>query len=378
MSFRESFVSLVQPSPSTTRSAAAVAQATVRDDVRAIAAYASHVCTDGIKLDAMECPEGLPEALRAEIAHAVSRVALNRYPDSAPATLVAQLREAFAIPAQADLLFGNGSDELIHLIVQATCEPGDVVLSPSPSFVYFDMAARFNHARFVGVSLATDLSLDLDAMLEAIAAHQPKVIFLAMPNNPTGGLWPEQSVRAILKAAPGLVVIDEAYQAFTDVTWMPEVLTHPNLLVLRTLSKIGLAGLRFGYLTGDPVWMKELNKVRPPYNIDAVTLAALSVVLSHKAVLDEQAARLRDARAPLALALASLPGTTVFESAGNFLLVRFAIGGDTVFQALSARKIFVRNFSGVHPLLANCLRISIGSTEENTVLLAALNDILSP
>ena len=104
----------------------------------------------------------------------------------------------------------------------------------------------------------------------------------------------------------------------------------------------------------------------------------MSVVLSHKAVLDEQAARLRDARAPLALALASLPGTTVFESAGNFLLVRFAIGGDTVFQALSARKIFVRNFSGVHPLLANCLRISIGSTEENTVLLAALNDILSP
>ena len=370
-------MSLFTPSRAASRTAASVAQATVRDDIRGIAAYAAHVVTDGIKLDAMECPYTLPETVRTEIAHVVSHVALNRYPDSAPAALVAQLRQAFDIPPGAELLFGNGSDELIHLIVQATCEPGDVVLSPAPSFVYFEMAAQFNHAQFVAVPLTADLELDLDVMLEAIVEHQPKVVFLAMPNNPTGGLWPTESVGGILKAAPGLVVIDEAYQAFTDVTWMPEVLAHPNLLVLRTLSKIGLAGLRFGYLSGDTAWVKELNKVRPPYNIDAVTLAVLSVVLSHKSVLDGQAACIRAARAPLAQALAALPGTTVFESAGNFLLVRFAIGGDTVFQALRARRIFVRNFSGSHPLMANCLRISIGSAEENRALLTALNDILS-
>lgn len=350
---------------------------TVRDDVRAIAAYEVHAQAGAIKLDAMESPYGLPEAVRDQVAAAVRAVEFNRYPDSAPAALVAQVREAFGVPSEADLLFGNGSDELIGMLVQATCTPGDVVLTPWPSFVYFDLAARFHHARFVPVPLTEDLQLDLAATIAAIEAHRPKLVFLAMPNNPTGGLWPRAAVRAILQAAPGLVVVDEAYQAFTDETWMPRAAHEPNLAVLRTLSKIGLAGLRFGYLAAHPAWIRELNKVRPPYNIDSATLAALSVVLANKPALDEQAARVRAARPALAVALRALPGTTVFDSAGNFLLVRFARGGDAVFQALKARNILVRNFSGAHPLLANCLRISIGSPDENAALLAALNAILT-
>jgi histidinol-phosphate aminotransferase len=202
---------------------------------------------------------------------------------------------------------------------------------------------------------------------------------LAWPNNPTGGLWADEAVRAIIEAAPGLVVLDEAYQPFAQRTWMPHVLHWPNLVVMRTVSKIGLAGLRVGYLAGHPDWVEQINKVRPPYNMDVLTQTVLLTILRHKSVLDEQAARVGADREPLARALAALPGVRVYPSAGNFILARFTgqQDGDTVHQALKARKILVRNFSGAHPLLANCLRISVGTAAENAALLAALKNILS-
>ncbi|MDQ8031842.1 MAG: histidinol-phosphate transaminase [Bordetella sp.] len=352
---------------------------TVRADIRALSAYPVTPAEGCIKLDAMECPYPLPDAVRDAIAAAVREVELNRYPAADQRALKAQVAAAFGVPAGAGLLFGNGSDELIHLLIQACCAPGDTVLSPWPSFVYFDMAARFDHARFEPVALTASLALDLPAMLEAIARTQPKLVFLAIPNNPTGGAWTGEQVRAILDAAPGLVVVDEAYQPFADGTWMPELLAHPNLVVMRTVSKIGLAGLRFGYLAGHPAWIAEIDKVRPPYNLDVLTQAVLRTVLEHKAVLDAQAARLRADRAPLAAALAALPGVTVYPSGGNFILARFSghSDGNAVHLALKTRKILVRNFSAAHPLLAGCLRISVGTPDENAALLAALQEILS-
>lgn len=350
---------------------------TVRADIQAMEAYPVAHAAGCIKLDAMECPYELPDSVRDDIAAAVRATGLNRYPSAAQDSLQAAVRQAFGVPETAGLLFGNGSDELIHLVVQACCLPGDVVLAPWPSFVYFDLAARFDHARFVGVPLTDTLQLDLPAMLDAIATHRPKVVFLAMPNNPTGGSWPDAAVDAILAAAPGLVVIDEAYQAFTDRTWMPRAAALPNAVVLRTVSKIGLAGLRFGYLAGHPAWIAEIDKVRPPYNIGVLVQAALLAVLRHKPVLDEQAARQRASREQLSRALAALPGVIVYPSAANFLLVRFSgeMGGNAVHQALKTRRILVRNFSGTHPLLADCLRVSIGTPDENAALLSALQDI---
>ena len=352
---------------------------TVRADIRALSAYPVAPATDGIKLDAMECPYALPEAVRDDVARAVRDTALNRYPPGDTGPLAEDVRRAFGIPAQAGLLFGNGSDELIHLVVQACCQPGDTVLSPWPSFVYFDIAARFDHARFVGVPLTADLQLDLPTMLDAIQRHRPKVVFLALPNNPTGGLWPDAAVQAILDAAPGLVVLDEAYQPFAGHTWMPRLPSLPQAVVLRTVSKIGLAGLRFGYLAGHPDWIAQLDKVRPPYNLNVLTQAALRAVLRHKPVLDEQAARLRADREPLAAGLAALPGVTPYPSAGNFVLARFSgkPGGNAVHLALKTRKILVKDFSGAHPLLADCLRISVGTPAENAALLSTLQDILS-
>jgi len=354
-------------------------EGTVRADIRALAAYPVANADGCIKLDAMECPYELPDVVRDDIARAVRDTPLNRYPAADLSALQQAVKAGFGVPDAADVLFGNGSDELIHIVVQACCNPGDVVLSPWPSFVYFDMAARFDHARFVGVPLTDDLTLDLPAMLAAIREHQPKVVFLAVPNNPTGGLLSDEDVQAIIAAAPGLVVLDEAYQPFADRTWMPRVLEAPNVVVMRTVSKIGLAGLRFGYLAGHPDWIAELNKLRPPYNLDVLTQATLMAVLRHKPVLDEQAARLRADREPLAAALAALPGVRVFPSAGNFVLARFSgkLDGNAVHLALKTRKILIRNFSNAHPLLANCLRISVGAPAENAALLAALQEILS-
>lgn len=359
----------------------AIARA-LRADVRALTAYPVPDATGHIKLDAMESPYELPEIVRADIARAVAATPLARYPGAdraAQDALREQVRQAFGVPAEAGLLFGNGSDEIIHLLVQACCEPGDVVLSPWPSFVYFEIAARVSHASFVGVPLTAEFQLDLPAMLAAIAEHRPKLVFLALPNNPTGGLWRDADVQAILDAAPGLVVIDEAYQPYSGHTWMPRAAGLPNAVVMRTVSKIGLAGLRFGYLAGSPDWISQIDKLRPPYNLNVLAQAALRAALPHKALLDEQAARVLAQRAPLAAGLAALPGVRVYDSAANFVLARFSgkIGGDAAYQGLKARKILVKNFSSTHPLLADCLRISVGSPAENAALLAALQDILS-
>ncbi|CAM3391892.1 histidinol-phosphate transaminase [Bordetella flabilis] len=369
----------MQPSSGEAEAVALRVAATVRPDVRGLSAYAVGHAPGAVKLDAMENPYDLPAEVRDDIAAAVRATPLNRYPAGRNDALEAAVRTAFGVPGPAALLFGNGSDELIHLVVQACCQPGDVVMSPVPSFVIFAMAARLNHARFVGVPLTPDFELDLPAMLAAIQAHRPKVIFLAVPNNPTGGRWTDEAISAILAAAPGLVVIDEAYQPFCDGTWMPRAAELDNAVVLRTVSKIGLAGLRFGYLAGAPAWIAEFDKVRPPYNIDVLTQAVLLAVLRHKPVLDGQAARLRADRPVLAAALAALPGVTVYPSSANFLLVRFSgkMGANAVHQALKTRKIRVRDFPDDDSALAGCLRISLGTPDEHAALLAALRDILS-
>lgn len=368
--------------PMDAAAAASVARrvaATVRPDIRALSAYAVGHADDGIKLDAMENPYGLPDQVREAIAAAARATPLNRYPAARHDALETAVRAAFGVPDAAALLFGNGSDELISLVIQACCAPGDVVLSPVPSFVMFDLSARFHHARFIGVPLTPDFGFDLPAMLAAIRTHRPKVVFLAVPNNPTGGRWPDEAIEAVLAAAPGLVVIDEAYQPFADGTWMPRAATLENAVVLRTVSKIGLAGLRFGYLAGAPAWIAEIDKLRPPYNVDVLTEAVMLAVLRHKDVLDEQARRLRASRDDLARDLAALPGVTVYPSSANFLLARFSgkMGGNAVHQALKTRKIRVRNFPGGEAALADCLRISLGTSDEHAALIAALRDILA-
>ena len=413
----------------------------VRPDVQAMHGYVVPDATDAIKLDAMENPFRLPQALQAELGRTLAALAINRYPSG---TTYRALKQAIAVQdgllgadAQPDvsrLVLGNGSDELISLLCQLVAQPGAVVMAPAPSFVMYEMSAKLAGASFVPVPLQADFSLDLPAMLQAIETYRPALVFLAYPNNPTGNLFDTAAVQAILRATDGLVVLDEAYAPFAGgASWMSQLDAWPNLAVMRTCSKWGLAGARLGYLAAQPVWTEPLDRIRPPYNISVLDAEATRFALQHFEVFAQQTAALCEARTTLAARLQALVGLqgslgadgldTVYPSAANFVLVRVAdvVAGEAtpavagghagarsgsvpagggqgssdapagtpatapvaqpsratrVATAMRERGVLIKDASRMHPLLANCLRLTVGAPAENEVMLAALTEAL--
>ncbi len=347
----------------------------VRPEIRGLSAY--HVPDPGglIKLDAMENPYGWPEDLRrAWWAELFQQVEMNRYPDPAAGALSARLRQSLGVPEGAGLLLGNGSDEIIQMLALTLGGPGRVILSVEPGFVMYRMIAGFTGMDYVGVPLREeDFRLDLPAVLEAVERHHPALLFLAYPNNPTGNLFDAEDVRAVIRAAPGLVVVDEAYAPFTDASFLPQVLDYDNLLVMRTLSKMGLAGLRLGLLAGAEAWIREIDKTRLPYNINVLTQAVAELALRHRGVFDEQTARIREQRGRLFARLERMDGIRPYPSQANFILFRTADGrGAGIFQALKEHGVLIKNLHGSHPRLADCLRVTVGTPEENDAFLEAL------
>jgi histidinol-phosphate aminotransferase len=351
--------------------------ATIRADVRALAHYPVALAEGWIKLDAMENPYPLPEGARQALAAALAAVAINRYPDGDAQALKTALRDSLRLDAQCALLIGNGSDELIQILTAAVAAPGAVVLAPEPSFVMYRRNAVVARARYVGVPLAADFSLDVDAMLAAIERERPALEWLAFPNNPTGNLFDVAGIERILRASPGLVAIDEAYYAFADASFLPRVLEFPNVIVVRTVSKIGMAGLRLGYAVGHPDWIGELEKIRPPYNVNSLTQAAVPLLLAHADEFARQAAAIRSERTRVDRALAALPGVRTFATQTNFVLARVPDAA-AWHQTLRNAKILVKNLDGWHPLLARCLRITVGTPAENDALLATLAQAYQP
>jgi histidinol-phosphate aminotransferase len=345
--------------------------ATVREDVRALSHYPVASAPGWIKLDAMENPHPLPAELAAAMGDAVARVPINRYPDGEARAVKDALRTTLRLPADIGLMLGNGSDELIQILTAAVAGPDAGVLAPEPSFVMYRRNAMMAQARFTGVALRRDFSLDADAMLEAIARERPALVWLACPNNPTGNLFDAADVERVVRAAPGVVAIDEAYYAYADATWLHRVLEFANLIVVRTVSKIGMAGLRLGYAVAHPDWIVQFDKLRPPYNINSLTQAALPVLLAHGNAFALQAATIRGERARLAAALAKLPQVRVFATQTNFVLARVP-DANAWFATLRDARILVKNLDGWHPLLANCLRITVGTAAENDALIDAL------
>jgi histidinol-phosphate aminotransferase len=351
-------------------------EAIVRDEVRAMKAYAVAQADGLVKLDAMENPYGLSPDLQREIADAVSKVAINRYPDPTAPALVRRLRETMGIPPEYDVLLGNGSDEIIHIIVQSVARPGAVVLAPRPSFVMFSGYAGLAGLEYVGVLLRPDFALDAGAFIDAMERHRPAVVFIAYPNNPSGNLFDENAVARIIAAAPGLVVIDEAYNAFGRKTFLPRLAEFPNLVVMRTLSKLGLAGIRLGYAVGRPEWMREFDKVRSPYNVNSLTHVVAERVLAHHDLLDAQARIIIAERARLDRELRKLHRVTVFPSDANFILVRVPDAA-AVFEGMRRRGVLVKNLDTGIPLLGGCVRLTIGTPEENRRCLAAFGEALA-
>jgi len=354
--------------------AAELVAALVRPEIRALSAYAVAKADGMVKLDAMENPYPLPKAAKSRLEAALAQVPINRYPDGGGDALRAALRRAFAIPDEFGLILGNGSDELIQIITATLAGPDAVMLAPEPSFVMYRMNALHSGMRYVGVSLKPDFGLDRAAMLAAIEREHPALVYLAYPNNPTGNLFAARDVEAILRAAPGLVVVDEAYYAFAEATFLSRLSEFANLLVLRTMSKVGMAGLRLGYAVAAPEWIAEFNKMRQPYNVNALTQAAVAALIADRSWIAGQASAIRAERTRLGAALARLHGATVYASATNFITLRLD-DATRVFEGLRARRILVKNLHGWHPLTANCLRITVGTPTENDQLLAACAEL---
>ena len=356
----------------------ASATARLRPDVQAMHAYAIQDCTGMVKLDAMENPYQLPPALQAELGQRLGALAVNRYPGARIDDLRAALARHVALPSGCALLLGNGSDELISLLALACAMPGASVLAPVPGFVMYAMSAQLQGLAFHGVPLTPDFELDEAAMLAAIAQHRPAITYLAYPNNPSANLWDDAVIERIILAVReqgGLVVMDEAYQPFASKSYIDRMDRHGHVLLMRTLSKFGLAGVRLGYLMGPQALIEQLDKVRPPYNVSVLNCECALFALEHEAVFAAQALAIREQRAMLFEALADFPGVRAYPSEANMILLRVP-DAQRSFNGLRQRKVLVKNVSSLHPLLANCLRLTVGTADENRLMLAALQESL--
>ncbi len=345
----------------------------LREEVLALSAYQVPSSNGMVKLDAMENPYPLPLQLREEIARLVADSAINRYPDAGAQRLKEKIRATTGIVQGVELLLGNGSDEIIQLLALAFAKPGATLLSVEPSFVMYKMIAAFAGMQYVGVPLAEDFALDLPAMLSAMERHQPALVFLAYPNNPSGNLFDADAIAQIIAAAPGLVVVDEAYYAFASASFIPMLARYPNLLVMRTFSKLGMAGLRLGFLAGSPVWLAQLEKLRLPYNIGVLTQLVAEKLLQNHNVLLQQAEQIKQDRAWLYERLVGTVDVRAYPSEANFILFHVAHAGK-VFEGLKQRGVLIKNMNGAHTALADCLRVTVGTPDENELFIRALQE----
>ncbi|MDZ7891297.1 MAG: histidinol-phosphate transaminase [Rhodoferax sp.] len=364
----------------------------IRQDVQSMHAYAIQDSKGMVKLDAMENPFSLPAHLQQALGQRLGALALNRYPDGRVNDLRTALAAYAGMPAGHDIMLGNGSDELISLLSMACdvpAQPGEarpVVLAPTPGFVMYAMSAQLQGLDFVGVPLTEDFALDVPAMVQAITEKQPAIVYLAYPNNPTANLWDEADMATVIAAAKqagSIVAVDEAYQPFSSRTYMEVIRANPaahsHVVLMRTLSKFGLAGVRLGYMTGPAALIGQIDKVRPPYNISVLNYECALFALEYQEAFAAQAQEICAQRATLLGALRAMPRVKAWDSDANMVLVRFAGADDAaqkVFDGLKARGVLVKNVSKMHPLLARCLRLTVGTAEENARLIQALQETL--
>lgn len=344
----------------------------IRDDIQAMSAYQIADIPSGfIKLDAMESPshpfEGhgvLMQELQAQLASAP----IHLYPDPAKSGLQEALRAEFDIPDCAAIALGNGSDELIQFVTMLTAKPGAAMLAAEPSFVMYRHNAALYGMDYVGVPLNGDFTLNLPAFLEAVKTRRPALTFIAYPNNPTGVCFVRGEVEAVISSSDGIVVVDEAYGAFNGDSFLPQAGRIPNLIVLRTLSKIGFAGLRIGYAAGCPEVIGELQKILPPYNMNQLSLNTAKFALRHYGIISANIGSLKNERERMMAELGGIPQIKAFPSQANFITIRVP-DADLLFDTLKQNRILVKKLHGAHPLLEHCLRITVGSPAQNDAVL---------
>jgi histidinol-phosphate aminotransferase len=357
-------------------------RALLRPELAEMAAYVPAEAAEGaIRLDANEAPAARSEAIRSIVAAAIARVPLERYPDARAFRLKAAIGARTGAKGE-DLLVGTGSDEVISLVLNALARPRAklpqaVVLNPTPTFVMYRITTRGHGMKSAEVPLDAAWDLDLGAMKRAIEAMSPNVIFVASPNNPTGNRVSEAALRAVIEAAPSsFVILDEAYVDYAGPSLRGWRERYPNLGILRTVSKIGLAALRVGWLEADAELVREIDKARQPFNVSATSQAAAAAVLTDGwGEAQAEVARVVRERGRVAAELAKMPGLRVTPSEANFLWVRTERPARDVSEELARRGIVVRSFHAGGGRLANQIRVTIGAEHENDRLLEAMREI---
>lgn len=349
----------------------------IRKEVLAMSAYKVTDAEGLIKLDAMENPYTWPDTIKEQWLEVLKRCPLNRYPDPEAKALAQTLKQITQLPDHFEILLGNGSDEIIQLLLMALPE-GSAVLAPAPGFVMYKQISDSLGLDYIGVPLLKDsFDLDLPAMLLAIKQSQPRVVFLAYPNNPTANLFNEAEINEIIRASQGLVVIDEAYAPFANASFVNQLDHYENLLVMRTVSKLGLAGLRLGYLMGRPEIIEQLNKIRLPYNINSLTQMSADFALSNKTLFDEQTQAICTEREVVLNALKELEDIKAYPSSANFILFKTPENKATdIFLSIKEQGVLIKNMSSQGGVLMDCLRVTIGKPEENSAFLNALKHSL--
>ncbi len=349
----------------------------IRPVIKAIQAYHVADASGLVKLDAMENPYPLSADLKAKLQVRLSEAALNRYPDPSASALRKKLRQVMQVPEDRAIVLGNGSDELIQMLAMAVAEEDVCLMSFDPGFVMYKMIADFVGINYIGVSLAEDFSLDMESIRQAIKQNRPAIIFIAYPNNPSANCYKQSDIEEIISIAPGMVVLDEAYHPFAQTSFMDRLPEFDNLLVMRTVSKMGLAGLRLGLLCGHPDIINEIDKIRLPYNINVLTQISTEFVLDNITALDQQAKLIRDEREGLLEKMKAMPALQVFPSQANFILFRvLSKSANDVFESIKQSGVLIKNMRADAGLLKDCLRVTVGTPLENQAFVDALESAM--
>jgi histidinol-phosphate aminotransferase len=349
----------------------------VKPAVRALKAYTLAARSAPVKINQNENPYDLPESVKRRVLERALARPWSRYPDFDPKELVEALAR-FADWRADGVLAGNGSNELIEALLLVTVGPGTRVVIPEPTFTLYALLTGILGGDAVRVPLDADLRYDVPALVEARRRSEAAVTVVCSPNNPTGGVLSPDEVRRLCREGHGLVVIDEAYHEFAGQSVVPLLAEQPNLVVLRTFSKaMALAGLRVGYLLASPELVREINKARLPYNLNFFSQMAALAALEDGPTLARSVERLVASREGLLLALGRMAGIRAYPSKANFILVEILEGDPkAIFEALYRDGVLVRDVTS-YPRLARCLRVSVGSEEENAAFLSALAASLS-
>ncbi len=347
----------------------------LREDLVDLKPYDAEEIPYAYKMDANESPWDLPLEVRQVLAQdLIEGGQLNRYPDSNSTRLRQSIGKYLGVSSK-QVVVGAGSDELIQILTTAFVDKGDRVIYPTPSFGMYRIFTQIAGGVPVEVALEQDYEYDLDSFRLALTKHNPKLVFICSPNNPTGNMVEHEKLKDFICEFPGIVVVDEAYGEFTRETMIGWIDQLPNLVVLRTFSKaFGLAGLRIGYCLCNKELANQINRVKPPYNINSFSQKAAILTLENMDIVRERIDEILKQRELMYSALKGIDGIKVYPSQANFLLVQVP-DGNSVWQGLYDRGILVRNFSN-SPYLQNCLRVTVADEKANQSFIKAMKEIL--